>query len=322
MAIVEDARRLVADVGGTNTRIALYDPTTGEYLGLAQYANRDYGSLADIIAAWLGQLDAQPPAAACIAIAAALRGDAVSMVNIDWSFSRRELAERFQWHGVRWLNDFEANAHALPHLGPAGLAEVYRGAVDARGALATVGPGTGLGGATLRLVHGRPLAIAAEPGHAGLSPGNELELEIFRHLLREHPDIYAELLLSGPGLARLYRVLSELHGETAQVSDPAAVTALALAGEDPRAIQALETFCALLGSACGDFILANGAWGGLYLAGGIVPRFVEFLAAGPFTSRLQGKGAMHANLARIPVHVITAAHPGLVGAAHAPLETG
>ncbi len=125
--------------------------------------------------------------------------------------------------------------------------------------------------------------------------------------------------MSGPGLARLYRALAEIRGEPDKELSPAEVSRLALAGEDTLCVLALDTFCALLGSVCGDFLLANGSYGGLYLAGGIVPRFSSYLVASAFHRRVIEKGAMRDTLAAVPVYVITTPQPGLIGAAHAPL---
>ena len=241
------------------------------------------------------------------------------MVNIDWSFSCSELQVRYGFKAFRWLNDFQANAHALPHLAE-GDREELRAGQSAEGArLATMGPGTGLGGATLEWVDGVPRACDSEPGHTGLSPATELELEIFRLLVPRHGEIYAEFLVSGAGLERLYRVLSEIQGKAPERLTPAEVSARALAGSDPCCVQALETFCALLGSTCGDFVLSKGAYGGLYLAGGIVPRMLPFLKASNFEQRFRQKGEMGPHLDQIPLYAITTAQPGLLGAAHAPL---
>ncbi len=138
-------------------------------------------------------------------------------------------------------------------------------------------------------------------------------------MLTRHQDIYAELLVSGPGLLRLYRALADIQGRAGELRQPADISTHALAGDDELSELALNTFCALLGSACGDFLLATGSYGGLYLAGGIIPRIIPFLLRSPFVQRLQAKGAMADRLARVPVHAISSGHPGLVGAAHAPL---
>jgi glucokinase len=242
------------------------------------------------------------------------------MSNIDWSFSCRELASRFGFRNLLRLNDFEANAYALPHLADSDRQQLYPGKAHQAGRLATVGPGTGLGGAFLDWYDGTARSFSCEPGHMGLAPGNELELDIFRLLLPRHGNVHAELLVSGPGLVRLYEVLAEIRGERARTLAPADVSRLALAGEDKLCVLALETFCALLGSACGDFLLANGSYGGLYLAGGIVPRLTGFIVDSAFHQRMIGKGAMRETLASVPVYVITTAQPGLIGAAHAPLH--
>ncbi len=182
-------KRLVADVGGTNTRIGLFDETHGKLERVVGYRNRDFAGLEDIVAAWLEELPCAAPSRACIAVAAPPSGDEVRMVNIGWSFSRRALAQRFGLEQLLWINDFQANAYALPFLDGAGLEPLNVGNPGDHRTLATVGPGTGLGGATLHWIEGRPVVGDGEPGHAGLSPANELELEIFRLLLPEYGDI-------------------------------------------------------------------------------------------------------------------------------------
>jgi glucokinase len=314
-----DHTRMVADVGGTNSRIALYDPVGRELRALHTFINRDYARFEDVIASWLAGLDEPAPVDGCIAVAAPLNGDRVTMVNMHWAFSGSDLRRRFGLQRMRLINDFEANAYALTHLGPADRETLHPGR-HGRAMLATVGPGTGLGGATAEQVAGEVRVRACEPGHMGLSPGTPLELELFRHLLTKYDNIYAELLVSGPGLLRLYRGLGEVLEQPAAAESPAEVSRRGQEGEEELASLALQTFCALLGSACGDFLLANGAYGGLFLAGGIVPRMIPFLRDSDFHARLLQKGAMGEHLAQVPVYAITTAQPGLLGAAHAPLE--
>jgi glucokinase len=313
------APRLVADVGGTNTRIALFDPAAAEFRSLATYTNREFERLEDIIARWLDSRADTVPDNCCIAVAAPPSADRVVMSNIDWSFSCRELASRFGFRRLLRLNDFEANAYALPHLTDGDREQLYPGNSGQTGRLAVLGPGTGLGGAFLDWYGGTARSFACEPGHMGLAPGNALELDIFHLLLPRHGNIHAELLVSGPGLARLYRALAQIRGEPGHDLPPEEISRLALAGEDALCALALDTFCALLGSACGDFLLANGSYGGLYLAGGILPRFTSFLVASSFHRRVIEKGAMRDTLAAVPVFMITTPQPGLIGAAHAPL---
>jgi glucokinase len=314
-----NANRLVADMGGTNTRLALFDPLANELRSLSHYINRDYAQPEDIIGAWLNALREPRPTACCLAVAAPPFGDQVTMLNIDWSFSCREMAEHFEFSALRCINDFEANAHALPHLADHDLTTLHCGKRSASGKLATIGAGTGLGGATLTLTGGAPIAGASEPGYMGLAAATDVELELFRYLLKQYGEIYAELLLSGPGLQRLYQSLADIQGQNPPPLAPEAISARALTGQCELCTLTLNTFCALLGSISGDYVLANGAYGGLYLAGGVLPDMIPFLQSSTFVQRFQNKGKMRDHLADVPLYSITSAVTGLLGAAHAPL---
>ncbi|NND67484.1 MAG: glucokinase [Halioglobus sp.] len=309
---------MVADVGGTNTRLAAFNPDANLLESVAYYTNSNFECFEDVIAQWLASHVAEQPVEACLAVAAPPTGDRVDMINMDWSFSLSGLAARFGFDRLGFLNDFEANAYALPHLAAAELAPLATGERGAE-VFAVVGPGTGLGGSALIRGATGDIARACEPGSAGLSPANELELELFTLLLKEHRDVYAELLLSGPGLARLYRALAQLQGTTAEDFEPAEISRRALAGECTTCASALDTFCALLGSCCADFVLSNGAYGGLYLAGGIAPRIRQVLERGAFNRRFEEKGLMTPLLQKVPRYIITGNTTGLIGAAHAPL---
>lgn len=312
--------RLVGDIGGTNTRLALYAPESGSLHQVRNYTNRDYSRLEDILDAWLQDWKGQRPTACCLAVAAPPFKDTVSMLNMDWSFSVSGVKRQFGFTSMRCINDFQGNAFALPHLQSADLHTLRTGgATDCR-KLATVGPGTGLGGATLECHAGAPLATASEPGHMGLSPATPLELAAFALLCEQYSEVYAELILSGPGLLRLYQTLAQVHGQTAQAQSPAEVSRRAIDGSCALCTETLQVFCALLGSLCGDYVLATGSYGGVYLAGGIIPQMLDFLSASDFQRRFDSKGEMAAQLAKTPLHAIVSGTTGLLGAAHAPLE--
>lgn len=310
--------RLVADIGGTNTRIALYETAGNRLRAIKRYRNRDFKSVETVLARWLDEHPDARPREACIAAAAPPDGDFVSMSNCNWSFRGSELAARLGWDRVGVINDFQANACALPWLQEEDWQEIQSGTSPCP-RLATLGPGTGLGGAILDLSTSAPRAVACEPGHMDLAPTGLRELELWRVLMRQHGRIYAELLLSGPGLARLYQALALVQGAPAEALQAEEISARALAGTDALCSATLHQFCALLGSASADFVLANGALGGLYLAGGILPGFPGFLRQSEFRHRFSDRGPMQGHLQRMPVRVITHPEPGLLGAAHAPL---
>lgn len=311
--------RLVGDIGGTNTRLALYDPDSDTLQQVRAYTNRHFPRLEDVIDTWLQEWRGAHPATCCLAVAAPPFKDAVTMLNMDWTFSVGGIKRQFGFSNIRCINDFEGNAFALPHLPPEALRTVQAGEAGDCRKLATVGPGTGLGGATLQFWGDIPVATASEPGHMGLSPATALELAVFSQLCEQYGEVYAELILSGPGLLRLYRTLASVHGATARAESPAEVSTGALDGSCELCIEALQIFCALLGSACGDYVLATGSYGGVYLAGGIVPQIIDFLCASDFQARFDAKGEMTTQLAKVPIHAIIGDNTGLIGAAHTPI---
>lgn len=313
--MTDSGLRVVADVGGTNTRIAIYDRAADVFLHRVNYHNRDFNQFSDLLTQWQAGLGDLKPRQGCIAIAAPLVDDYITMVNRAWDFSREDITRHLRLEQLTWLNDFESNAHALPFLKPTQLESLHHSDNPLTGPLATIGPGTGLGGATVN--NGQ--VQAGEPGHAGLSPANELELALFKELLRQYEDIYAELLLSGPGLLRIYQTLCVIRGVEPTALSPEEISNSALSGTDAICHEATRLFCDLLGSACGNFVLATGAYGGLYLAGGIVPAILPLIIQSQFLQRFRQKGAMVEQLERVSIYAINSDDTGIIGAAHAPL---
>ncbi|MEH6590360.1 MAG: glucokinase [Halioglobus sp.] len=318
-------KRLVADVGGTNTRIALYESGTGEFRATHTYTNRDFEKFEDVVESWLDNLDEEKPDNGCIAVAAPPSADTVVMSNMDWVFSSKSVSRRFGFKRFQWINDFVAVAYALPFLRDTDRHQLYSAATTSAGdttcaKLAGLGPGTGLGGATIESVNQQLHPVACEPGQMSLAPKSELEFALFRHLAKTHETIFTELLVSGPGLLRIYQGLCEVKGEQPKPRSPQQISSIAQSHANTTDEQALAMFCGLLGSVAGDFVLANGSYGGLYLAGGIVPGFIDYLATSDFHARFCEKGTMKKHMESVPVYVITAPQPGLIGAAHAPFS--
>lgn len=312
--------RLVADIGGTNTRIGLYQITDCQLLAVQRYQNRDFGGIGAVLERWLEEHPEARPREACIAVAAPPEGDFAHMSNCNWSFRSSELAKCFNWDRVGLINDFQANAFALPWLQPGDWRDIHPDTTAGYPRIATLGPGTGLGGAVLDSSSAPHRAVACEPGHMALAPQGAQELELWRVLMHQHRQIYSELLLSGPGLQRLYQALATVGGVIAEPLNGVEISARALTGADALCTATLRQFCELLGAASADFVLASGAFGGLYLAGGILPAFPEFLQDSEFHRRFTDRGPMQGHLQRMPVRIITHSEPGLLGAAHAPLS--
>ncbi len=299
---------LIADIGGTNTRCAIVEQRQPQRI--IEYRNDDFGELPELLNAYLAQLPSgQRPESAAIAVAAPIRGQQVRMINRDWAFSVTDLKNDLGLKRVRLLNDFEALAHALPVLEERDLLQTGRGTVQPGKPKAVLGPGTGLGVAGLFPADEHWHAIAGEGGHVSLPASDEREAELIRDVHRRYGHCSAERLISGPGLTLLH---SLLHG--AAQTEPAAIGRLAEAS-DTQAVETLETMFRLLGTVAGDLALTFGAFGGVYIGGGIVPRHTGLFARSGFRERFENKGRYRDYLGTIPTFVITARNPTLTGLA-------
>jgi glucokinase len=310
--------RLLADIGGTNARFAWRSGAGAPIADVMSLPCAGYARLADAIRHYLLILDRQAPAYCAIAIANPVRGDLVRMTNHHWAFSIRALKEEFGFAGLRVLNDFTALAMALPVLGSAELRQVRGAQAVASAAIGLIGPGTGLGVSGL-LPDGRGgwIPIEGEGGHATLAACSPREQAVLQWLSSRYGHVSAERAVCGQGLADIHRAVQQIDGAKALVElNAAGVVSAALEREDPQALEALDLFCAFLGTVAGNLALTLGAYGGIYIGGGIVPRLGDAFRRSSFGQRFESKGRFAQGLAEIPVYVIKAAQsPALCGAA-------
>ncbi|MFN4161062.1 MAG: glucokinase, partial [Stenotrophomonas sp.] len=239
----------------------------------------------------------------------------VITANVPWPLSARRIEQDVGLDQVYIVNDFEAVAYAAAQVDASGVLQLTGPASAPRGPTLVVGPGTGLGAAVwIPTAHGA-VVLATEAGQPTLATTTELEMAIVRQMQREHAHVSVEHALSGPGLMNLYRALCALNHQPPTLGSPDAVTAAAMADQDPLARLSLEVFCGLLGSTIGDMALQYGITGGVYLAGGILPQIRQFLLNSTFVPRYLNKGPMREALERIPVKVVEHGQLGVIGAA-------
>jgi glucokinase len=310
---------LTADIGGTNARFGLVPrgelhPRTARIMYTAdspspQAAARRFldeagnVELIGAVIAWAGHVGAGP----------------LKLTNGPWVLDRAVFAAELGIDDLRVINDFEAVALAIDHLGPGDVVQVGGNAPAPRGVRAVMGPGTGLGTATLVPVGDNGWRVLpGEGGHTNPPLAGPAETALWPALFTgiDHP--VAENVLSGPGITRTYRAIAASRGETPVHDNPGAVCQAALAG-DAVAAAAFELFFTWLGRMAGDLALIVGATGGVYIAGGIVPKYLEPLNASPFRAAFEAKGLM-ADFARtLPAFVVVTQTPALIGcaAAHA-----
>jgi glucokinase len=306
-------------VGGTNARVSVVRADAkGELhvLSWQRYPCADYPSLAAILAEFVEDHPARE-GIDCMVIASAgvVLDDEVINSNLPWRIKLAELRNCLHLRELHVVNDFAAAAHGVGRLGAADTRLLTPG-VDAAttGPALVVGAGTGLG-AAVRIPTGHGVVVLpTEAGMAAFAPGNAREMEILAWLRKQgHRHVCTEQLLSGPGLMNLYRALAELRSAPETLQTPAQIVQAAQQDE-ALALEAVLTFCDVLGSVIGDLAMIASAQS-VYVAGGVVPQLLDFLPRSEFHARLVDKGAMRAVQERIPVRLVENEKLGVLGAA-------
>jgi len=331
--------RLVADLGGTNIRFAIcdgVDNTDNSKVALReieQFSLRDYEDLKHLITHYLANKnlndDTQKIKSCCFAVAGAIFDNKVKMTNYDWEISTDLLKDILNIQHAWLINDFAAIAHSVPYLDDSQLISIGEGKANPGAPISLFGPGTGLGAALLIPLSSNTekpsyKVVATEGGHAAISARSSLELSIFDYWRAKGSRINREFFVCGAGIERLYEAIVAINNNGAPLDDAKSLTAPQIqqrgcgdgtTTKDNYCRQAMHAFCTLLGSAAGDQALCTGAQGGLILAGGILPKFVEFLSASNFRHRFESKGVMSDYNKAISTHLIIEPQPGLIGAA-------
>jgi len=306
---------LVGDIGGTNARFGLVSPD-GTLLHSRVLADADYPGLGEAVAAYLADRGGLPrPRRGAIAIASAVAGDFVRMTNHPWAFSIAELARSLGFERLEVINDFTAQALALPHLGRADKIAVGGGAAVPGFPIGVLGPGSGLGVSGLVPSGERWVPLTGEGGHATMPAANERESAALDAMRRHFDHVSCERVLSGPGLVNLYNALAAVDGVPAKQYTAAQITDAETGDGDPLCRETTEMFCAMLGTVAGNLALTLGAKGGVYIGGGIVPRLGNRFAASPFRARFAAKGRFRDYLAAIPTFVVVHKLPAFLGCA-------
>ena len=275
---------LVGDVGGTNARLALCDLASGEISRAKTYSGLDYPSLEAVVRVYLEEHQVTVNEG-CIAIACPITGDWVAMTNHTWAFSIAEMKRNLGFAHLEIINDFTAVSMAIPMLKAEHLIQFDK----------------------------RWVSLPGEGGHVDFAPNSEEEGIILEELRAELGHVSAERVLSGPGLVNLYRAIVKSDGRLPENLQPREVTERALADSCTDCRRALSLFCVIMGRFGGNLALTLGTFGGVYIAGGIVPRFLEFFKASGFRGGFEDKGRFKAYVQDIPVYLIVHENPGLLG---------
>lgn len=312
---------LLADIGGTNARFAMGEKD-GTIHTIKSLVCRDYASPAEAARAYLHALSpTTAPKRAAFALASPVSGDDIDMTNHPWAFSIEKTRVQLGLDRLAAVNDFTAIALCIPYLGNHDVLRVGGGKALANAPIAVLGPGTGLGVSGLIPAKESWFPLVSEGGHATMAAITPREREILETLRRTFGHISAERVLSGPGLVNLHDALLRLEGAGSPApATPAEIADRALSGACPVCKEALEIFFEMLGTVASNLALTLGARGGVYMAGGIVPKLADAFSNSGFRKRFEDKGRFKGYLSAIPTFVITHEFPAFLGLLRLPEE--
>ena len=304
--------RLLADIGGTNARFALAQPG-GMPIEERHFPVRDFAVPSDAIDVYLS---GRKIADAVIAVATPIDGDEVRFTNSHWAFSVEDLRRRHGFERLAVINDFVAQALAMPHLAPHEVEHMGGGAGVPTRPIAVLGPGTGLGVSALIPSRGGWAALSTQGGHVSFAPADAREQAVLDCLRQRFGQVSNEQLLSGRGLLNLAEALAAVDKRACAAKSPEEVSE---AARDSRCLscrEAVRMFSGVLGAAAGDLALVYGAHGGVFVAGGVCLRLGDQFDRTVFRQRFEAKGRMRHYVGPIPTWLVLRGDTGLIGAAH------
>lgn len=306
---------LVADIGGTNTRVALAEGTRLRAESLAKFRNADFPGLEPILTRYLSTAGIAAVDGACVAAAGPVRNGVAEMTNLSWVIEGGQLTRATGARRVAILNDLQAQGHALGHIAPEKLRTLVQGPQAAGEAMLVVGVGTGFNAAPVHDTTLERIVPPSECGHVNMPVRTPEDLALAEFVEQIHGFPGVEDVLSGRGLERLYAFAATRAGHPAAMA--AADIPAAIAAGDPLARAAGGLFARLLGTTVGNLALTHLPFGGLYLIGGVARAMVPAMETMGFAAAFRDKGRFAAFMDNFAVLVVEDDFAALTGCAAA-----
>ena len=316
------SRELVAvDLGGTHARFALATIADGKVTALGEPVTLQTAEHASFQTAWQAFGDAVGrtlPDAAAVAVAGPARGAVIKLTNNPWIIRPALMGEKLGVGDFVFVNDFEAIGHAVARAGDEDFLALTGpdGTLPVDGVISIVGPGTGLGVASVVRGADGYRVVPTEGGHIDFAPLDAIEDALLARLRKRHRRVSAERIVCGPAIVDIYETLADLEGRAIRSLDDRSIWKAGMDGSDSLAAAAVDRFCLSLGSFAGDIALAQGA-SAVVIAGGLGYRLRDLLPRSGFAERFRAKGRFETMMEQMPVRLITHPQPGLYGAAAA-----
>ncbi|MFN3970998.1 MAG: glucokinase [Gemmobacter sp.] len=309
------ARSLVADIGGTNTRVALATGPAVDTASIRRFRNADHPGLETVLGEYLREAGEPAVTGTCVCAAGPVKDGVATLTNLDWTIDLATLARATGAARVAILNDLQAPGHALGHIAPDKLRPVIDGPQVAGGAMLVINVGTGFNAAPVHEVPGGGRVVAAsECGHVNMPIRTAADLRLAEFVETVHGFPGVEDVLSGRGLERLWSFVSSEAGAPAEAHAADIMTAIDT-GSDPRAAATARLFARLLGSEAGNLALIHLPFGGIYLVGGVARAFAAHLGPMGFADAFRDKGRFAGFMGNFAVHLLEDDYAPLTGCA-------
>ncbi|MEW8014890.1 MAG: glucokinase [Candidatus Sedimenticola endophacoides] len=322
---------IAGDIGGTHARLAVCEVihSAPRIIHKKVYPSRISSSLEEILLDYVREIGPEQVSAIALGLPCPLVEQRCRATNLPWIVSAETISRALNATPCVLINDLEALAWSIPLLDQQSLLTLHPGSGQAVGNAMVIAAGTGLGQAGLFWDGTDYRPFATEGGHCDFAPGNELDIELLRHLKRVHDHVSWERIISGPGLITLFKFHCE-HQKRGQpawfvqaLAEDRAASAISEHAEhdaDPLCVATLEHFIRLFGAEAGNQALKIKATGGVYIGGGIAPKLIEWMRGPQFRDSFVDKGRMQPLLEQIPIHLISSDDSALLGAARCYLE--
>lgn len=334
---------LVGDVGGTKTRLALYQDEEGKLVRqqTETFASRDYEGLGEVVRIFLDKHKVTVKKS-CFGVPGPIVNGEARATNLPWRVKEDQILRELGIPALKLVNDLVATASAVPYLTLKDVLVLHEGKgpaflkndnIDKKHGneqeendtiCAVLAPGTGLGQAFLNIKSGRHSILASEGGHTDFAPTNELEVALFQYLKSKYERVSYERVLSGPGIVNIYNFLKdtgfakeppELTKQLKEEGPGKVISSYGRAGKYGLCVKALDVFASILGSQAGNLVLTLMVTGGVFLGGGISADNYKKLAEGAVVSSYLRKGRLSNLVEETPLYVILDDHAALLGAA-------
>ncbi len=315
MAHPKKQMSLVADVGGTNSRVALADGPRVINATIRRYRNAEFPGFARVLRRFIAEQNDVEIAAACIAVAGPVQNGRATMTNLDWTVDAETVAQMTQASTVSVLNDLQAQGYALDHIPSDSIRSIIPcGAADPCANRLVIGVGTGFNAAPVYETNAGRVVAASESGQVTLPVRNEADLRLCRHISQQGAIPAVEDVLSGPGLERIYAWMGADAGDP-RTASARQIMADCADGGDERAVASARYFTRMLGTVVGNLALIHLPFGGIFLVGGVARAFRPFLTDLGFVEAFRNKGRFADFMSTFGVSLIEDDDAALTGAA-------